>query len=77
MTQFLSRKLNEEMYDLIEFVDELKDVLEEARYAENYEDFDDCMASAWERAQSMCSDIDDLRFEGNKLHSNEKKNVKE
>lgn len=73
MPQFLSEKLDNRMYDLIKFVDELKEVLEEARHAENYEDFDDSMASAWERAQSMCSDIDDLRFDGSKLNSSEKK----
>lgn len=71
MTQFLSEKLDNRMYDLIEFVDELKEVLEEARHAENFEDFDDSMASAWERAQSMPADIDDIRFDGSKLHSKE------
>lgn len=69
MPQFLSRELSEDMYYLIERLDDLHDVLEDARFAENYEEFDSLMASAWESTQSICSDIDDLRVEGNELHS--------
>ena len=69
MPQFLSRELSEDMYYLIERLDDLRDVLEDARYAENYEEFDSLMESAWESTKSICSDIDDLRVEGNELHS--------
>ena len=70
MPQFLSRELSEDMYYLIERLDDLRDVLEDARYAENYEDFDDLMDTAWNRAQSIQSDIDTLRVDGAELHCN-------
>ena len=71
MERFLSKSLYNEMDDLIERVDELREVLVDARDAESYEDFDDFMDTAWEHAQSMSSDIDELRVEGEELHSNE------
>ena len=71
MEQFLSKSLYNEMDDLIERLDDLRYILENARDAENYEDFDDLMDSAWESAQSLSSDIDDIRYEGNELHSEE------
>ena len=71
MERFLSKSLYNEMDDLIERVDELREVLVDARDAESYEDFDDFMDTAWESAQSMSSDIDELRVEGEELHSNE------
>lgn len=73
MTQFLSKELNEEMYELTECVNDLYDILEEARFAENYEDFNSLMENAWHCGHRICTDIDDLRVEGNKLHPNEKK----
>lgn len=68
-TRFLSEELSEDMYYLIERLDDLRDILQDARYAENHEEFDSLMESAWEGAQSLSSDIDDLRYEGNELHS--------
>ena len=77
MEQFLSKSLYNEMDDLIERLDDLRYILENARDAENYEDFDDLMDTAWESAQSMSSDIDDLRVEGSELHSNEEEEDEE
>lgn len=71
MTRFLSKELYNEMDDLIERVDDLRDVLVDARNATNYEDFDNCMDTAYECAGSIRYDIDELRYEGNELHSNE------
>ena len=71
MARFLSKELYNEMDDLIERLDDLRDTLVDARDAKNYEDFDDLMDSAWEGAQSLSSDIDDIRYEGNELHANE------
>lgn len=71
MARFLSKELYNEMDDLIERLDDLRDVLVDARDAKEYEDFDDCMDTAYEHAGSIQSDIDDIRYEGNKLHANE------
>ena len=77
MERFLSKSLYNEMDDLIERLDDLRYILENARDAENYEDFDDLMDTAWESAQSMSSDIDDLRVKGSELHSNEEEDEEE
>lgn len=69
MTQFLSEELDNEMYDLIDRVNDLHDILEDARRAKNFEAFDDFMATAYECAGSMQYDIDALRYEGSELHS--------
>ena len=71
MERFLSKSLYNEMDDLIERVDELREDLVDARDAVDYEDFDDLMDTAWSRAQSMQSDIDTLRVDGAELHYNE------
>lgn len=71
MTRFLSKELYNEMDDLIERLDALREVLVDARDATNYEDFDDFMGSAYENAGELQSDIDELRYEGEELHSNE------
>lgn len=71
MTQFLSEELNEEMYDLTEYVYDLHDILEEARFAENYEDFNSLMENAYIHTHSISSGIDELREMGNELHLNE------
>ena len=71
MERFLSKSLYNEMDDLIERVDELREDLVDARDAVDYEDFDDLMDTAWNRAQSIQSDIDTLRVDGAELHYNE------
>lgn len=71
MTRFLSKELYNEMDDLIERLDALREVLVDARDASNYEDFDDLMEDAYIHAQGVCYDIDTLRNEGSVLHSNE------
>lgn len=71
MNRFLSKKLYNEMDDLIERLDALREVLVDARDATNYEDFDDLMEDAYIHAQGVCYDIDTLRNEGSVLHSNE------
>lgn len=71
MERFLSKELYNEMDDLIERLDDLRDILVDARDASNYEDFDDLMESAYESAGGLQSDIDELRYEGEELHSNE------
>lgn len=71
MTRFLSKELYNEMDDLIERLDDLRDVLVDARNATNYEDFDDFMDTAYESAGSIRYDIDELRCEGEELHYNE------
>lgn len=72
MPQFLTEELDNEMYYLIDRVNNLRDILEDARRVKNFEDFDDLMESAWESAQSLRSDIDDIRYEVSELHSKEK-----
>ena len=69
MNRFLSEELYNDVDDLIERVDELRETLVDARDAKDYEDFNDLMDTAYESAQSMSYDIDDLRFEGSELHS--------
>ena len=71
MNRFLSEELYNEVDDLIERLDELRETLVDARDAKTYEDFDDYMDTAYESAQSMCSDIDTLRCDGAELHSDE------
>lgn len=71
MTRFLSKELYNEMDDLIERLDALREVLVDARDATNYEDFDDLMEDAYIHAQGVCYDIDTLRDAGSVLHSNE------
>lgn len=70
MTRFLSKELYNEMDDLIERLDDLRDILVDARNAKEYEDFDVFMEDAYENAQCVCYDIDTLRNEGSVLHSN-------
>ena len=69
MSKFLTEELYNEVDDLIERLDALRETLVDARDAKDYEDFNDLMVTAYESAQSMCYDIDDLRFEGSELHS--------
>lgn len=71
MERFLSKSLYNEMNDLIERLDDLREVLVDARDAVNYEDFDDLMEDAYINAQGVCIDIDTLRNVGSVLHSNE------
>ena len=71
MERFLSKSLYNEMDDLIERLDALREVLVDARDAVNYEEFDTLMEDAGIHAQSMCSDIDELQEAGAELHSNE------
>lgn len=71
MNRFLSEELYNEVDDLIERVDELRETLVDARDAKTYEDFDSYMDTAYESAQSMCCDIDSLRCDGAELHSDE------
>lgn len=71
MNRWLSKELYNEVDDLIDRLDDLRDVLVDARDAKNYEDFDDFMGTAYESAGGLQYDIDDLRYEGEELHSNE------
>lgn len=71
MERFLSKELYNEMDDLIERLDDLRDILVDARDAKEYEDFDDFMDTAYECAGGIQYDIDALRYEGNELHANE------
>ena len=71
MERFLSKSLYNEMDDLIERLDALREVLVDARDATNYEDFDNLMEDAYIHSQGVCYDIDTLRNVGSVLHSNE------
>ena len=71
MERFLSKSLYNEMDDLIERLDALREVLVDARDAVNYEEFVDLMDDADIHAQSMHFDIEELREAGVELHSNE------
>lgn len=71
MNRWLSKELYNEVDDLIERLDELRDVLVDARDATNYEDFDNLMEDAYIHSQGICYDIDTIRNEGSVLHSNE------
>ena len=71
MERFLSKSLYNEMDDLIERLDALREVLVDAQHAVNYEEFDNLMEDASIHAQGMCSDIDELREAGTELHSDE------
>lgn len=71
MTRFLSKELYNEMDDLIERLDALREVLVDARDATNYEDFDALMEDAYVHAGGVQLDIDILRDAGSELHSNE------
>lgn len=71
MTRFLSKELYNEMDDLIERLDALREVLVDARDATNYEDFDALMEDAHIHAGGIYSDIDALREAGDELYSNE------
>ena len=71
MERFLSKELYNEMDDLIERLDALREILVDARDAVNYEEFVDLMDDADIHAQSMHSDIEELREAGTELHSNE------
>ena len=71
MERFLSKSLYNEVDDLIERLDALREVLVDARDAESYEEFDNLMEDAYTHGHSMCSDIDELREAGSELHLNE------
>ena len=71
MERFLSKSLYNEMDDLIERLDALREVLVDARDAVNYEEFDNLMEDAYVHGHSMCSDIDEIREAGSELHLNE------
>lgn len=71
MERFLSKSLYNEMDDLIERLDALREVLVDARDAVNYEEFVNLMDEADIHADSMCVDINALREQGSELHSNE------
>ena len=70
MNRFLSEELYNDVDDLIERVDELRETLVDARDAKTYEDFDDYMDTAYESAQSMSCDIDCLRCASSELNAN-------
>ena len=71
MERFLSKSLYNEMDDLIERLDALREVLVDARDAVNFEEFTDLMDDAYIHAKSMYSDIGDIWDAGKELHSNE------
>lgn len=71
MTRFLPKELYNEMDDLIERLDDLREVLVDARDATEYWEFDDLMDTAYERAGALQYDIDYIREEGSELHANE------
>lgn len=71
MTRFLSKELYNEMDDLIERLDALREILVDARDATNYEDFDALMEDAYIHKSSIGSDIDALREAGDELYLNE------
>ena len=69
MNKFLTEELYNDVDDLIERVDELRETLVDARDAKTYEDFDSYMDTAYERAQSVSCDVDIIRVNGAELHS--------
>lgn len=71
MNRWLSKELYNEVDDLIERLDALREVLVDARDATNYEDFDALMEDAYVHAGGVQYDIDALRDAGNELHANE------
>ena len=71
MERFLSKDLYNEMDDLIERLDALREVLVDARDAVNFEEFDNLMEDAYIHAHHMSSDVDELREAGSELHLNE------
>ena len=77
MNRFLTEELYNKADDLIERLDELREVLVDARDAKDYDDFNDRMYTAYECTQDMSYDIDDLRFEGSKLNANRKEEEEE
>lgn len=77
MTRFLSKELYNEMDDLIERLDALREVLVDARDATNYEDFDALMEDAYIHRNSISSDIDALREAGDELYYNEEEDEEE
>lgn len=72
MTKFLTKSLYTEMDDLIDRLDNLRETLEEARDVEEYEEFDNLMDTARERAQLISYDVDYLKEKVSELHSKEK-----
>lgn len=77
MNKFLTEELYNDVDDLIERVDELRKTLVDARDAKTYEDFDSCMDTAYERAQSVSCDVDILRNEGSVLNADKEDGVDE
>lgn len=77
---FVPRELYNKMGDLIERLDDFRDVIDDARHAENYRDFDALMENAYIRARGMCSNLclnlDEFREAGNELHYGEEKTEK-
>lgn len=73
MERFMSVELSSAIYDLIDRLDDLRDVLEDARHAVNYEEYDNMMENAYIQAKNVCSDIDNFWDEGKELHSKQKK----
>lgn len=71
MERFLSKSLYNEMDDLIERLDALREVLVDARDAVNFEEFDNLMEDAYIHTHSVSSDIDEIREAGSELHLNE------
>lgn len=71
MTRFLSKELYNEVDDLIERLDDLREILVDARDATSYEDFNDLMDTAYQRAGEMQYDTEYIQAEGTALHSNE------
>lgn len=69
MNKFLTEELYNDVDDLIERVDELRETLVDARDAKTYEDFDSYMDTAYERAVSVSCDVDIIRVNGAELHS--------
>lgn len=78
--RFTSRELYNKIGDFLERLDDFRDVIEDARHAENYRDFDALMENAYIRARGMCSNLclnlDELREAGKDLHYNEEKTKK-
>lgn len=69
MTKFLTKSLYTEMDDPIDCLDNLRETLEEARDVEEYEEFDNLMDTARERAQLISYDVDYLKEKVSELHS--------
>lgn len=71
MNKFLSEELYNEVDDLIERLDRLRDTLVDARDAKDYEDFSTFMDDAYQDAQIVCYDVDSIRGAGSVLYEDD------